>query len=120
LGVDNDEASDPSKLDTQRIHPKNVEEAAQIFAGWMRENGYTDYLTPDELDSAYLDHCRQTGFYPVDARKLRDAVRALEGVFYGRHRIAAPRWHRLRQRVHTERTVLYRILGYDEFETRGG
>jgi hypothetical protein len=82
----------------------------------MRDNGYTDYITPAELDSAYLDHCKQSGFAPIDARALREAVRSLEGMYYGRQRIAGPRWQRVRQRVHTERPVLYRFMYYVEFD----
>jgi len=102
-----------------RFRPINRHAAAMRFVAWMRDNHYTDYLTVPELDQTYLDFCREVEVEPIDARELREFVRALPGVYHGRPRINGPRWARLRQRVHVERPVLYRVLSQVELETAG-
>ncbi len=108
------------EFDTTKARPLMPAVAAERFAQWMRQEGYTDYLWVGEVHECYQWFCRENNYFPVEAKALRELLYRVPGVYWGRPRLGGANWERFRRQMtdwHTdrgqtppERPVVIRIL----------
>ncbi len=119
--------SEKMEFDTTKARPLMPAVAAERFAHWMRQEGYTDYLWVGEIDECYQWFCRENNYFPVEAKALRELLYRVPGVYWGRPRLGGANWERFRRQMtdwHAdrgqrppERPVVIRILPHEMVPT---
>lgn len=112
-------------FERERVKRRQVNGHAAMlaFLAWMRDHGFDDWLSADEVDDAYRYFCEDEGLAEMPSNQMREMLAAMPGAMRVRQRlnaVADPAIMRAKRRLGgTTRAILYRVMSHAEFaETR--